>query len=191
MKEHRNECKCGRDHTKPTIQKPGMNRIEHRDKITEICEQLYQVGIFTKDKTNLHISNYDGKEEASYNLNVKFVELLKEHYQIQDQIDYFDKQRGLETDYGGLDRDTYIMGITINDTIKLTTKDCKTCMNLVLKKRGDEDVQEVFIEHMKKDHPDIHKAQEDLGKYMEKWIILITDFLEINNKQINKEWRSK
>ena len=133
----------------------------------------------------------DGKEEASYNLNVKFVELLKEHYQIQDQIDYFDKQRGLETDYGGLDRDTYIMGITINDTIKLTTKDCKTCMNLVLKKRGDEDVQEVFIEHMKKDHPDIHKAQEDLGKYMEKWIILITDFLEINNKQINKEWRSK
>jgi len=191
MKEHRVDCQCGQDHTKPRIQKPGMNKIEHRDKITEICEQLYQVGIFTKDKTNLQISNYDGKEEASYNLNVKFVELLKEHYQIQDQIDYFDKQRGLETDYGGLDRDTYIMGITINDTIKLTSKDCKTCLNLVLKKRGDEDVQEVFIEHMKKDHPDIHKAQEELGKYMQEWIILITDFLEINNKQINREWRSK
>ncbi len=188
---HRKGCKCGRDHTKHAIQKFGMSRIEHRDKITEICEQLYQVGIFTKDKTNLQISNYDGKEEASYNLNIKFVKLLKEHYQIQDQIDYFDKQRGIETDYGGLDRDKYVMGITINDTIKLTSKDCKTCLNLVIKKRGDEDVQEVFIEHMKKDHPDIHKAQEELGKYMEKWIILITDFLEINNKQINKEWRSK
>jgi len=200
MKEHRKNCQCGKDHSKDdfhnaSLQEPGMSKIQHRDKITEICEQLYQVGIFIKDKTNPQISKYDGKEEASYNINDKFIDLLQEHYRIQDHIDYLDKRNGVshktESDFGELDRDTYIMGITINDFAKLSPKDCEECRNLVMRKRGDEDVHQVFIEHMKKDHPDIHKAQEELGKYMRDWILLIRDFMEYNQKQNNREWRSK
>jgi len=198
---HRKGCECGKDHTKDdfhnaTIQSQGMTKIQHRDKVKEICEQLYQVGILHKSKET-QISNYDGKEESAFALTQKFMDKVIEHYKIQDQVEYMDKKSGFEskTDYGELDRNTYVFGIAINDFVTFskdhtaTPTNCETCKNLVIKKRGEEDTFKMFNDHLENDHPEIYKRQQEIGKHIKEWIIVIRDFMEIEMKQ-KKEWRS-
>lgn len=193
---HRKNCECGRDHSKDdfwnvTLQSKGMTKIQHRDRIAEICEQLYQVGILIKDKKDTHISKYDGKKEPGFTLNNDFMDKVIEHYKIQANVEYMDKMTGFAStvDFGGLDRNTYVFGIAINDYVNPKSKNCETCRDIVVKRRGDENVSEIFHDHMEKDHPDNFKRQLEIGKYIKEWIIVIRDFMEIDQKQ-KKEWRS-
>jgi hypothetical protein len=181
---------CGRDHPIHPLKKPGMTFLQFRDRIAEICEQMYQVGIFIKESKHVKISTKDGKLEPGYTLSEKFAQRWEEHKKIQEEIEYVDKQRGIDSqkDYGGTDRDTYILGITINDFCKVSPKDCKTCRHLIIKIRGNDNAQDIFMEHWKKDHPDLYEKHELLGKYIGEWIVMIQDMTDQNNRQ--KEWRS-
>jgi len=194
MKEHRKGAcpSCGRDHSKqPTLQKSGMSKKDHRDYITELCEELYQVGIIIKDKSDIKYSELDGKPEPAITLSEKFVKKLEEHYKIQEQIEYSDKLRGVDskTDYQGMDRDSYIIGITIQDLCKIPTPDCQKCKNIIARYRGEKNATQIYIEHLKKEHHEIYKMKEKLNHHIYEWIILIKDMVELNNKKA-REWRS-
>lgn len=193
MKEHRKGAcpSCGRDHSKqPTLQKPGMTKVQHRDFIEKLCEEMYQIGILSKNKNDIKYSNIDGKPEQAITLSEKFVQKLEEHYKIQEQIEYSDKLRGVDSknDYQGMDRDSYIIGITIQDICKISPVDCNKCKNIVAKYRGDKIAQSIFMDHFKSDHPEIYKIKDKLNHHIYEWITLIKDMIEMNKR--DKEWRS-
>jgi len=129
--------------------------------------------------------------EPGFILNPEFESKLNEHFRIQKELEQMDKKRGIDStkDYGGLQRNHYIIGITINDFLELAPKNCQTCLNLVQKTRHDENSMKLMINHLKKDHVDFYEKQEKLNHHMSEWIQLIDNFIKMSLR--HKEWRSK
>jgi len=175
------EEKCHHEHS--PSQKPGMSNKQFIHRITERMDELADFGILDKGKET------DENGEHGFCATPEFQELVDKHYRLQAEIEYMDKKNGIDStkEYGEHSRDRYIVGISINDFLNYTPKDCEKCKEIAINYRLEDGYGKVMDEHVEKDHPEgFKKIEEAKGKITE-WVFLVNDIL---NRTKEKEWRS-
>lgn len=165
-----------------------MNSQEKREFVCNTLEEMAQYKILIKEQNEFYA-------EPSYTISPEFRSKMIKHFEIQDAIEKVDQSVAYSSlDYGGLTRTHYIIGITVNDFLKTTPRNCEKCKSFLrtnddtmedfLKKRHTS-AREELMKHMEMEHHDLYLIQEKLNKILLNWILLIESFSN------NKEWRSK